>query len=183
MVQMFVYRVGIDPRGRVLLILADEPVKQLLPMVIGQFEAKAIAMELAEQHFERPLTHDLLHNVMSSLGHRLDRVDVTKLEDDTFYAELSLVGEGDIVKVDSRPSDAIALALRSGAPIFVAEDVLDRAAVLPEDIVVDEQVDTSGDSALEGAPEGDEPVEEGSEGIDHVRRLLEGLDLEEGEEQ
>ncbi len=181
MVQMFVYRVGIDPRGRVLLILADEPVKQLLPMVIGQFEAKAIAMELAEQRYERPLTHDLLHNVMSSLGHRLDRVDVTKLEEEVFFAELSLVGEGDIVKVDSRPSDAIALALRSGAPIFVAEDVLDRAAVLPEDIMVEEQVDTEGDHAPER--EGEEPVEEGSEGIDRVRRLLEGLDLEEGEEQ
>jgi hypothetical protein len=179
---MFVYRVGIDPRGRVLLILADEPVKQLLPMVIGQFEAKAIAMELAEQHFERPLTHDLLHNLVSSLGHRLDRVDVTKLEDETFYAELSLIGEGDLVKVDSRPSDAIALALRSGAPIFVAEDVLDRAAVLPEDIVVEDQVEGE-EADSEADIEGGGPGPEGAESIDQVRRLLEGLDIEEGEEQ
>ncbi|MGD9520189.1 MAG: bifunctional nuclease family protein, partial [Armatimonadota bacterium] len=65
MVRMFVYRVGIDPRGRVLLILADEQVTRLLPMVIGQYEARAIAMELAKERFDRPLTHDLVHSVIS----------------------------------------------------------------------------------------------------------------------
>lgn len=178
MVRMMVYRVGVDPRGRVLLILADEQVRQLLPMVIGQFEARAIAMELADERFERPLTHDLLHNVISTLGHRLDRVEITKLENEVFFAELSLVGEDDIVKVDSRPSDAIALALRSGAPIFVAEEVLERASVTPEDIVVDGEED-SGQDSDEHAP-GDSTD---AADMDQVRRLLESLDLDEGQEQ
>ena len=171
---MMVYRVGIDPRGRVLLILADEQVTQLLPMVIGQFEARAIAMELAEERFERPLTHDLLHNVISTLGHRLERVDITKLENGVYYAELTLVGENDIVKVDSRPSDAIALALRAGAPIYVAEEILERERVLPEDIVIDGET-----------PEREEETttEEEQKNIEQVRRLLESLDLDEGQDQ
>jgi len=174
MVRMMVYRVGIDPRGRVLLILADEQVTQLLPMVIGQFEARAIAMELAEERFERPLTHDLLHNVISTLGHRLERVDITKLENGVYYAELTLVGENDIVKVDSRPSDAIALALRAGAPIYVAEEILERERVLPEDIVIDGET-----------PEREEETttEEEQKNIEQVRRLLESLDLDEGQDQ
>jgi len=170
---MFVYRVGIDPRGRVLLILADEQVTRLLPMVIGQYEARAIAMELAKERFDRPLTHDLVHSVISSLGHRLERVDITKLEDEVFYAELSLVGEGEIVKVDARPSDAIALALRSHAPIFVAEEVLEQAGHLPEDIVVEGEEGEENDSA-------DEPLDSD---VDRVRRLLESLDFEEGQDQ
>ncbi len=171
---MMVYRVGIDPRGRVLLILADEQVTQLLPMVIGQFEARAIAMELAEERFERPLTHDLLHNVISALGHRLERVDITKLENGVYYAELTLVGENDIVKVDSRPSDAIALALRAGAPIYVAEEILERERVLPEDIVIDGETPER---------EEDTTTEEEQKNIEQVRRLLESLDLDEGQDQ
>jgi hypothetical protein len=171
MVQMFVYRVGIDPRGRVLLILADEPPTRLLPMVIGQFEAKAIAMELVGQRFERPITHDLLHSVVVSLGHRLERVDVVRLEDETFYAELTLRDGGDVVKVDSRPSDAIALALRAQAPIYVAEAVLERVAVRPEDISVEE----------EAGPEEAAGMEEYE--VERVRRLLEGLHIDDTEEQ
>lgn len=171
MVRMYVYRVGIDPRGRVLLILADEGNTRLLPMVIGQFEAKAIAMELVGQHFDRPLTHDLLHSVVSSLGHHLERVDVTKLEDEIFFAELTLAGEGDLVKVDSRPSDAIALALRSGAPIYVGEEVLDRVAVRPEDIAVEDEGDT---------PEAGDEEEDMAE---RVRRLLGDIQIEDSEDQ
>ncbi len=174
MVRMFVYRVGIDPRGRVLLILADEQVSRLLPMVIGQYEARAIAMELAEERFDRPLTHDLVHAVVSSLGHRLERVEISKLEDEVFFAELSLVGEDDIVKIDSRPSDAIALALRSRAPIFVAEEVLEQASVLPEDIVVEGE---------EGKQEGPLGESVDQEHLDRVRKLLESLDLDEGQDQ
>ena len=176
MVRMFVYRVGVDPRGRVLLILADEDVTRLLPMVIGQYEARAIAMGLAKEYFPRPLTHDLLHSVISSLGHRLERIEVTKLENEVFYAELNLVGDEDIVKVDSRPSDAIALAVRADAPIYVSEDVLDQAGVLPEALHIEgeeeERVDDE-ESGPELAPE-DMPK---------IRRLLEDLDIDDDSEQ
>jgi bifunctional DNase/RNase len=171
MVRMSVYRLGIDPSGRVLLILADEKVTRLLPLVIGQFEARAIAMELAQQRYERPLTHDLLYQVICSLGHRVDHVEVTKLEEGVFFAELNLVGGEDIVKVDSRASDAVALALRAGAPIFVAEEVLEQAAVRPQDIhVADEE---TGPSDPEASPE----VQE------RLRRLLGELEIDEGSEQ
>jgi bifunctional DNase/RNase len=143
-------------------------------MVIGQYEARAIAMELAEERFDRPLTHDLLHSVISSLGHRLERIEIVKLEDEVFFAELDLVGEDDIVKVDSRPSDAIALALRSRAPIFVAEEVLEQAGVRPEEIVVE------GDDTEQPNPITDaiDPAQ-----VEQVRRLLEDLDLDEGSDQ
>jgi len=175
MVRMFVYRVGIDPRGRILLILADQEVSRLLPMVIGQYEARAIAMELAQERFERPLTHDLLYSVISSLGHRLEKIEITKLEDEVFFAELTLVGEDEIVKVDSRPSDAIALALRARAPIYVAREVLDQAAVRPEDIVVE------GDEPDQDSADADEG--EDQEGLEQVRKLLDNLDLDDGLDQ
>jgi len=170
MVRMFVYRVGIDPRGHVLLILADEEISQLLPMEIGQFEARAIAMALAGQRFPRPLTHDLLQNVIETLGHRLEMVEVTKLENETYFAELTLVDErtDEVVKIDSRPSDAIALALRFKAPIYVAEEVLERARWRPDQIKIEEEEEGSSGGELDE---------------EQLRRLFEDLDLEEGEEE
>ncbi len=172
MVRMFVYRVGIDPRGHVLLILADEGITRLLPMEIGQFEARAIAMALAGQRFERPLTHDLLQNVIETLGHRLEQVEVVKLENQTYFAEITLVdNETDrVVKIDSRPSDAIALALRFKAPIYVNEEVLDAHGWLPEQIKIEgEEEEGEGE---EFSPEVDE---------EKLRRLLEDIDVDEDE--
>ena len=124
MVQMFVYRVAIDLMGHTLVILCDEAVEQLLPIWIGPYEAHAIASEIDGKEFERPLTHDLLSSVISSLDCRVAKITVTKLEEQTFYAEMTLEKDGEIVEVDSRPSDAIVLALKTGADIFVAEEVL-----------------------------------------------------------
>ncbi len=129
MVQMFVYRVGIDPAGQALVILTDEATEQFLPIWIGPYEAHAIAAEIEEKEFERPLTHDLLCTIIGSLDSRVAQVAVTKLTDQTFYAEVTLEKNGQAVLVDSRPSDAIALALKTGAAIFVAEEVLARAGL------------------------------------------------------
>ena len=129
MVQMFVYRVGIDPAGHALVILTDEATKQFLPIWIGPYEAHAIAAEIEEKEFERPLTHDLLCTIIGSLDSRVVQVAVTKLTDQTFYAEVTLEKNGQAIAVDSRPSDAIALALKTGDAIFVAEEVLARAGV------------------------------------------------------
>jgi len=135
MVQMQVYRVGVDPQQRVpFVLLADDEVRRLLPIYIGPFEANAIATQLQGQGFPRPLTHDLLRTVIEELGGRLDHVAVTALSDKTFYAVLHLEADGRPLELDARPSDAIALALRTGAPIFVAEAVLQQAQVLYDEV-------------------------------------------------
>jgi bifunctional DNase/RNase len=102
-------------------------------------------MKLQDQTFSRPLTHDLAVNMVSELGGSMERVTVTALRDSTFFATISLNIEGRSIEVDSRPSDAIALAVRSGAEIFASDDVIEEAAVVfeeamedaPEDEVVD----------------------------------------------
>ncbi len=96
------------------------------PIVIGIFEAIAINRQIKGEMPERPMTHDLLSSVLSELDARLDRVLVTDLKGDTFHANLLLRTDGKTVRVDSRPSDAIALAVRQDARIFVSEAVLDR---------------------------------------------------------
>jgi uncharacterized protein len=131
MVKMQVFRVGIDQqRGVPFVLLSDEEEKRLLPIWIGPFEANAIATELRGKTFPRPLTHDLLRSVFEALGYRLTQVAVTRLEEGTFYAELTLVSEAQTVVVDARPSDAVALALRSGAAIFVDDEVLAQNQIL-----------------------------------------------------
>ena len=133
MVPMRVERVGMDPWGKFLVVLTDEQDRQRLPIWIGLSEATSIALALNGEEPERPLSHDLLRNVLLCLGQSLTRVEVTKLEASTYFASLYLDEDGHERLIDSRPSDAIALALRAGAPIFVAEDVLTEAAVVVED--------------------------------------------------
>ncbi len=127
-VEMFVYRLLIDLQGRALVVLADEEVEQLLHIWIGPFEAHAIARVLKDEPFERPLTHDLLSSVITETGYSVERVTITKLENNTYFAEVSLANSITTVEIDARPSDAIALALRARAPIYVNEKVLEEAA-------------------------------------------------------
>ena len=99
----------------------------MLPIWVGVFEANAIAMQIENVAPPRPMTHDLLRNVISDLKGRVERVIVTELRENTFYAVIMLQVDGDAVAIDARPSDAIALALRTSAPIFVDEQVLEAA--------------------------------------------------------
>jgi len=108
--------------------LADEEGEQLLHIWIGPFEAHAIARVLKDEPFERPLTHDLLSSVISETGYTVERVTITKLENNTYFAEISLANSITATEIDARPSDAIALALRARAPIYVNEEVLEEAA-------------------------------------------------------
>lgn len=140
MVEMSVQRVAIDPSRHTLVILADSEEHRLLPIWIGPYEAQSIAMALRDEDFERPLTHDLLLSVIEAFGYELQRVDVTRLEDRTFYGVLGLARGDDFMQIDTRPSDAIALALRADAKIFVAEEVLEKASIVNEDSE-QEQVD------------------------------------------
>ena len=114
--------------GAYALILKEVNGLRRLPIIIGAFEAQSIALEMEGIKPPRPLTHDLLKNVMESLGASLHDVYISELKDGTFYAKLNL----DSQEVDSRPSDAIALAVRYGAPIYVADKVMDEAGFVPD---------------------------------------------------
>ncbi len=99
------------------------------PIVIGYFEADVINRKVLEQQTARPLTHDLAGNLVTALGGRLDRIVVSHLKHNTFYAHLLIEQNGQTIEVDSRPSDAIALAVQAECPIFVAEEVLEVVAL------------------------------------------------------
>ncbi len=124
-----------------VVILKDVASEAMLPIWIGVFEANAIAMEIEKAVPQRPMTHDLLKNVIAQLGASVERVVITDLIDSTFYAIIVLDVGGEKVIVDSRPSDAIALALRTDSPIFVAEQVLrsSRSVISSHDVEEVEQ--------------------------------------------
>jgi hypothetical protein len=110
-----------------IIILRDEEEKRSLPSWVGIFEANAIALELEKIATPRPMTHDLIKNVLEAVDAKVEKIVVTDLRENTFFALIHLRMGEEEVTVDSRPSDAIALALRAGAPIFVDDDVVRRA--------------------------------------------------------
>jgi bifunctional DNase/RNase len=130
-VEMKVRGLALDPVSNMpIIILRDEEDKRSLPIWVGIFEANAIALELEKIPTPRPMTHDLIKNILEAIEARVLKIVVTDLRENTFFAELHLqVGEGEYT-VDSRPSDAIALALRVAAPIFVNEEVVRKAKSL-----------------------------------------------------
>ena len=113
-----------------VVILKEKLAKRYLPIWIGPSEADAIAVKLQGVTVPRPLTHDLLSSVIDSLGAGIDSIIVTDLKSDTFYAKIILTVNGEQMEIDSRPSDALALAVRTDAPIFAEEAVLDKAGIL-----------------------------------------------------
>ena len=114
--------------GAYALILKEVNGKRRLPIIIGAFEAQSIALEMEGIKPPRPLTHDLMKSIIDSLGSDLMEIIISELKEGTFYARLCVDGQ----EIDSRPSDAIALAVRYGAPIFVMQKVMDEASFLPE---------------------------------------------------
>lgn len=133
MIEVFVesIRVNMTNYKRVVM-LKEKSATRYLPIWIGHFEADAIAIPMQNVPVARPLTHDLLGGVISQLGAKLTQVVINELADETFYAKLIIDIEGRQVEVDSRPSDAIALAIRAKVPIFVDEAVLDQAGMVFE---------------------------------------------------
>lgn len=118
----------VDPIANMpVVILRDDDDKSFLPIWVGVFEANAIALQLEGVQTPRPLTHDLLRVTLGLLDAVVDRVVITKLLEGTFYAEIHLLAGGRSVLVDSRPSDAIALAMRTDSPVFVEQEVLDKS--------------------------------------------------------
>lgn len=128
MVKMEIKGLLMDPVSNMpVVILRDRDDGVFLPIWVGIFEANAIALEMEKVATPRPMTHDLLKNVLAQLGFKVERVVITELKDNTFYARIRLTRDETSVDVDSRPSDAIALALRSNADIYVEEDVLEKS--------------------------------------------------------
>ena len=130
LVQMEVSKIRIDERrGEQVVVLKERGGNRFLPIIIGISEVTAIKMKISGIQPPRPLTHDLLKDTIAQLGATLQRIIITKLEFNTFFAKLVLqTKEGELREVDARPSDSIAVALRVDAPIFVAEDVLNQVA-------------------------------------------------------
>lgn len=124
-------RVSLMSQHRIV-ILKDVDSERYLPIWIGPFEAEAITVSLQEMEVARPLTHDLLRNMLQTLGAEVLRIKITELRDDVFYARIVLRHNGREIEVDSRPSDALNLAVRAHAPVFVAESVMAEAASKPE---------------------------------------------------
>ncbi len=116
-----------------IVVLKDEEEKFFLPIWVGIFEANAIALQLENVTTPRPMTHDLLRNMISELDARVIRVVINDLRDSTFFAQIRVITGERTLELDARPSDAIALALRTEAPIFVAQSVLDQAQTISPD--------------------------------------------------
>lgn len=128
LIKMTVRGIALDPITNMpIIILKDPEERRALPIWVGIFEANAIALELEKVSTPRPMTHDLLKNILEGLGITVQQVVVNDLKENTFYATIELNYNGSVVSIDSRPSDAIALALRTNAPIFVTETVVTQA--------------------------------------------------------
>lgn len=127
-IEMTIKGLMVDPVTNVpIVILHDQEGLKVLPIWVGMHEANAIALQIENVSTPRPMTHDLLRNVVRDLNASVQRIVVSDLQENTFYALIYLSSNGDTVAIDARPSDAIALALRTRAPIFVEEAVIENA--------------------------------------------------------
>ncbi len=118
----------IDPISNLpIIILKDKDSDSVLPIWVGIFEANAIALQIEKIGTPRPMTHDLIKNLLETLSAQVEKIVITELKDSTFFALIHLNVGGNTIEVDSRPSDAIAIALRAEAPIYVDEDVISKA--------------------------------------------------------
>ena len=138
LIEMSIKGLMVDPITNMpIIILRDRDGQRVLPIWVGVFEANAIALQMENVTTPRPMTHDLLKNVISDLKADIQKIVVSDLRDNTFYALIYLVVNGEPVAIDARPSDAIALALRAQAPIYVEDSVIDHAKTV--DFVPDKE--------------------------------------------
>jgi hypothetical protein len=138
LLEMKVSGIALDPfTNTPIVILKDLTGEKILPIWIGFMEASSIAMELEKTPRVRPLTHDLMKNLLDRVKFSITKIEVTDLRNDTFYAEIHLKRENEEHIIDSRPSDAIAIAIRTGSPIFVNDQVLEKS----KKIEIDEDKD------------------------------------------
>jgi bifunctional DNase/RNase len=161
-------RVNMTNYKRVVM-LKEKTAQRYLPIWIGHFEADAIAIPMQNVPVSRPLTHDLLSSVITALGGKVTQVVINELADETFFAKLIVDADGRHVEVDSRPSDAIALAIRAKVPIFVEDSVLDQAGMVFESEAEAEEPATESRAAPA------EVIDESKLGV--FKEFIETLDL------
>ncbi len=159
-------RISLVTQHRIVMLRETGSERQL-PIWVGPYEADAITLELQDMEIARPMTHDLLKTIITELGGKISHVLIRALTDDVFYASLFVDVNGEVKEIDSRSSDAIALAVRAKTPIFVNPEVMDAASVLPEPNILEE-----------------ESSEEGAEGevLDIFTDFVDSLDFDDFEE-
>jgi bifunctional DNase/RNase len=138
-VEMKVKGLTMDPEsGAFVVFLSDLENRYILPIWIGPFEANAIALKLSDSSAHRPITHELIGTIMKTFDAQISKIEVMDLKDNTYYALIHILADGEKLTIDSRPSDAIAVALTVGAPIFVREKVLYKSKTVEVDKAMDE---------------------------------------------
>jgi bifunctional DNase/RNase len=171
MIEVTVAGLGIAPPSSIpLLLLKERHGERVLPVGIGPLEAQAIVMPLQGVRPPRPMTHDIFVEILGSLGGHLRRVEITELIESTFHARLMLEADGRERSYDIRPSDAVALAVRTETPIFVAETVFDQAGI------VSPQVSEAGEQPGGAAPEANVEVDESK--LTPFKEFIESLDID-----
>ncbi len=151
MIMMKVKEVVLDQAHNPLLLLVDEDEERVMPISIGFWEAQAIMMKLQQSFFPRPMTHDLMSSLCEQLGATLQMILINDIRDDTFFAEMHLIRNGNIIIVDARPSDAVALALTVGAPIYISEKV-DEFTITMAEFLEEKRLADLDDSSDEEGP-------------------------------
>ncbi|WP_241977444.1 bifunctional nuclease family protein [Cryobacterium sp. TMS1-13-1] len=164
MVQVRVLGVAIDSDGQHIILLKPvgeaQTVGNVLPIVVGEQEANSTLIALSGETPPRPLSHDLMNTLLDSVGAHVERVDVTRIDQGTFYAEITLGMAAGSLVLDARPSDSVALALRAGAPVFVADDVLEAEGIPAA------MVEPGRD--VEETPDGEQSLDEFKDFLEHV---------------
>lgn len=172
LLEVTVQSLGLDRTTNMpVVILQETEGDRVLPIWIGPGEASAIAMHLADMDFARPLTHDLLCSVLRGLEGSLEKVVISHVEESTYYAELQVQRNGDLITLDARPSDSIAIALRMRAQIFVSDDLLETATIE----IAEDEVAHTGIAAEQDVPDvipsGDPELMGPDELKEHLRKL------------
>jgi hypothetical protein len=168
-------RVSLMSQQRIV-ILREQNAERYLPIWIGVYEAESITIALQEVEVARPLTHDLLTSIFRQLEARILRVEVVALRDDTYFGNIVVEKNGHLLNIDSRPSDALAVAVRAHVPILVARSVMDSAGIIPEEDLQEEGAEASRAAAEPAASE------EGDERLSVFQDFLEKLDLDNEDE-
>jgi uncharacterized protein len=133
-IQVHLHGLGFDDQNKQpVVILKEDEGLRVVPIWIGHPEAMAIMLAVQGAEPPRPLTHDLLMGVIGATGFEVDRVEITRVEESTFYASLVLRDSGRTIALDARPSDCLALAVRSGCPVFVDEGVMSTSGIVPDE--------------------------------------------------
>jgi len=159
-------RVSLMSQQRIV-ILREVGAERYLPIWIGVYEAEAITIALQEVEVSRPLTHDLIRNIINDLDAQVVRVEVMALREDTFYGNIVVETDSTSVNIDSRPSDALALAVRTNVPIMVSRSVMDMAGIIPEKDLQEEAEEASAEEA-----------ESSEERLSVFEDFLEGLEID-----